>query len=124
MTRFVLLAFLCLGASISWAADGMLEGGATVSFDKLYIHEDGDAEFTEPSTEDAQLQYFNFAHCTCAQSNKGTPIPGFNELEFQWLIKVDNPMNAVINTPLQLWTGVDCNDDLKRMDNCIQVGTT
>ncbi len=122
MTRYVLLAFVCMGASTARAESTI--DGATVTFEKLFIHENNKLEFQEPSTEDAQLQYFNFAHCTCAQSHRAQPIANFNEFEFQWLITVDNPMNAVINQPLQLWTGVDCGNETDREMRCLHVGDT
>lgn len=123
MTRYVWLAFLLLGASSSHAEEGMLDGGATVTFDKLFIHEDNSTDLTEPSTEDAQALYFNFAHCACSQAHLSSPIAGFNEHEFAWQILVNN-LTVPIDRPLELWTGTSCNDEQLRPTSCVKVGTT
>ena len=72
MSRYVLLAFRCLGASISRADE--LPGGATVEFGRLYIHQDNGTALVEPSTDEDRDRYFNLAHCTCSQSHKAQPI--------------------------------------------------
>jgi hypothetical protein len=121
MTRYVLLAFLCLGASISRAED--LPGGASVEFGRLFIHPNNDPALKEPETEAQQWQYFNYAHCTCSQSNGSTPIAGFNEFEFGIEILVKN-LTTPIDTPIELWAGTSCADEMLRPNNCEKVGTT
>jgi len=123
MTRFVLLAFLCLGASVAHADGGMLPGGASIEFDKLFIHEDNKPELAEPSSEDVQNAYFNFAHCACSQAQSATPIGGFNEHEFAWDLVVKN-FTTAIDRPLEIWTGTTCSDEQLRPENCSKVATT
>ncbi|HEY5924797.1 MAG TPA: MXAN_2562 family outer membrane beta-barrel protein [Kofleriaceae bacterium] len=123
MMRYVLLAFLGLGASIS-RAEGMLEGGAEIEFNKLLIHEDKrSTTFAEASTDEVLDHYFNFAHCACSLSNSITPIPDFTAHEFGFELIVKN-FSVPIDRPLSIWTGTSCNDEQLRDTNCSEVATT
>src|SRR5262245_13572468 len=119
MTRYVLLALLCLGASVARADDSTpLPGGATVSFQKLFVHANPtSSDLTEVPLEganDVRDKYFNFAHCVCSQSVLSDPssvIPNFTAFEFVWRLTVMG-FTIAIDQPLEIWVGNNCNDDL------------
>ena len=119
MTRFVLLAFLCLGASIS-RAEGMLPGGATLDFNKVLLHEGNSEGLAEPAVDpDSLYRYFNQAHCLCSVAAYNTPLPGFFEDKVGFEIVVTNYTMA-IDRPVEVWTGVGCDttDTTQRMTEC------
>ncbi len=108
MMRFVLLAFLCLGASIA-RAEGTLPGGATIKFDRLLIHENNAMEPAEPETTESVEKYFNMAHCVCSLFNYNGEIPDFFEGTFAYELTVENGTTAV-DRPIEVWTGTDCGN--------------
>ncbi|HMG55170.1 MAG TPA: hypothetical protein VK601_16855, partial [Kofleriaceae bacterium] len=86
MTRFVpvtVLVVLLAGARVAGAqgTGTTLPGGVTITFSKLYIHEDGSKEAVEPKIDpDSLWKYFNYAHCQC-----GKAMPSFVEATFEYL---------------------------------------
>jgi hypothetical protein len=123
MMRSVLLAFACLGASISHAED-MFPSGATIKFNKLLLHEKNNPQLVEPENETESIwRYFNYAHCVCSQAHLQAAIPGFNEHSYGYELVVENYSTA-IEKPLEIWTGTECKDELRRNDNCTMITTT
>jgi len=103
MTRLVPLTVLVVVLAVSGVANadkGTLPNSAVLSFDKLYIHEDG-GSFKEPSDPDARRYYFNRAHCVCSKANAG------KETTFQYLMKLTNVTNT--HRPAELWVGTTCD---------------
>jgi hypothetical protein len=124
MTRFVpvtvLVVVLAAGrvASAQSTDPGTLPGGATISFDMLYIHEDGNPDLAEPKSGMTSLwKYFNMAHCQCSK----TPPSGFVETTFGYLATLQNP-TMTIDRPLQIWVGSQCDGDVTtRTAMCRQI---
>src|SRR3954470_17170023 len=82
-TRSVSLCAIIAGlgvAASSAHAEGMLPNGAELTFERLFINEDGTKQI--PSTPDAARRYFNLAHCVCASANAG------DEQEVDWEMKL------------------------------------
>ena len=124
MTRFVLLAFLCLGAS-AVRAEGTLPGGAELVFNKLLLHTDNQQMTTEPEPETETVwHYFNLAHCECSffNYNPETADPTFFEDTVAWELTVENDTETV-ERPIQIWTGTGCstNDTTQRAADCHEV---
>lgn len=110
MMRFVLLAFLCLGASIAHAADP-LPDGASIKFDRLLIHEDNSMELAEPETMESLDQYFNMAHCVCSLFNYNGEIPDFFEGTVAYELIIENNATTSSDRPIEVWTGSGCGTD-------------
>jgi len=124
MTRYVLLAFLGLGASIS-RAEGMLPGGAEIVFNKLLLHENNKEVPEQPEVDpDSTLFYFNSAHCECSffNYNPDTADPMFFEKNVAWELTVKNDTTPV-DRPIEIWTGAGCNttDTTMRGAECRKV---
>jgi len=126
MTRFVPVAVLVLLASmglgdVAMADSGMLPNGATLTFDKLFIHEDGNPKLVEPAhLPDSLWNYFNLAHCQCGKS----PSAGFVETEFAYLMTLQaQAAPLATDRSLQFWVGLQCDsmDTTTRDANCHQV---
>ncbi|HEY0994163.1 MAG TPA: MXAN_2562 family outer membrane beta-barrel protein [Kofleriaceae bacterium] len=118
MTVLVLLASLGLGG-VATADSGMLPNGATLTFDKLFIHEDGNKDLVEPKIKpDSLWKYFNLAHCQCGKS----PPQGFVETEFAYLMTLQSQV-APSDRELQFWVGQQCDsaDPNVRNAMCHQV---
>jgi hypothetical protein len=109
MTRFVLLAFLCLGASTSRAAE-TLPGGGELVFNKLLLHEDNAEVGAEPVTPESTLFYFNEAHCECSffNYNGDSADPLFFEDTVSWELIVQNEPTP-LDRPIEIWTGAGCD---------------
>jgi len=112
MTRYVLLATLCLGAGVARADMGMLPGGASVKYNKLLLHEHNSEELNQPETDpDSKHHYFNQAHCVCSFFNytPDTADPTFFEKEFAYELTIASYTTA-INRPIEVWTGTSCDN--------------
>ena len=92
----------------------MLPGGATLSFDRLYINEDGGGA-AEPSTPDALRMYLNQAHCVCASAMSGA------EQEVSYDLRLSAATG--LNRSIELWVGTNCADDVQRPMTCELVDT-
>jgi hypothetical protein len=124
MTRYVLLAFLCLGASVS-RAQGMLPGGAELVWDRTLLHGPTDAEGAPTSDPEELLYYFNAAHCECSLQNyAGTEDPPFfsDTATFELKITMDEA-SGTIDKEIEIWTGAACNtlDAMTRPAQCFPV---
>jgi uncharacterized protein (TIGR03382 family) len=117
MTRLVPVILLVMLATsrVASADTGMLPDGATLTFDKLYIQENGD--FKEPLDPDVRRYYFNLAHCVCSKANAG------NETKLQYLLKLDRTITPTI--PAEFWVGTGCETDESRNNTsmCRQLTT-
>ncbi|HEY5952137.1 MAG TPA: MXAN_2562 family outer membrane beta-barrel protein, partial [Kofleriaceae bacterium] len=126
MTRYVLLAFLCLGASTS-RAEGMLPGGAQLTWQRLLLHEKNKKDPEPPEIDpDSTLFYFNAAHCECSflNYNPDTKDPLFYESDAVWELAVENDdTSGTITTQIEFWTGASCNtlDPTMRTNECHKV---
>jgi hypothetical protein len=103
MTRSVPVAVLLvvLAAGGVAHADGMLPGGAQLTFSKLEINENGNG-FQQPSGPVAQRKYFNLPHCQCSQLNMG------KETQFEYLLTLSQVTGT--HRGAQIWTGIGCGD--------------
>ncbi|HEX5062169.1 MAG TPA: MXAN_2562 family outer membrane beta-barrel protein [Kofleriaceae bacterium] len=125
MTRYVLLAFLGLGASISWADMGMLPDGAQLKFNKVLLHEHNAEVPAEPEIDpDSLLFYFNSAHCECSffNYNPETADMTFFENNVAFELTVEGGSTPVTD-PIEIWTGTGCdtNDTTQRAADCHKV---
>lgn len=119
MTRIVpVIVLVVLATSRVASADmGSLPNGTTVTFDKLYIHEDGSKTAELPKTDpDSLWKYFNMAHCQCA---KAMPA-NFNEVNFEYLLTPGGSTTPV-SEDLQIWVGPACDDTTSRNNMCHQI---
>jgi hypothetical protein len=111
MTRFVPVTVLVvlMASRVASADKGMLPNNATITYDKLYIHEDGNTKLEEPDvTPDSLWKYFNLAHCQCGKAQTG-----FIESKFAYLLTLQNPTMAPFNPDrdLQIMVGSQCDTD-------------
>lgn len=115
MTRFVpvtVLVVVLAASRVAGADMGSLPGGATLTFDRLYIHENGGV-YQEPSDPDARRYYFNLAHCVCSEANAG------KETTFEYLLKLSMTINP--SRSAQFWVGTSCDDNMLRGTMCRQL---
>lgn len=110
-TRLVAAWFALLPALLPAAAHagdmGMLPNGATISWDRIFITENGERQ--EPSTPDALRNYLNLAHCTCSQNGaEGTAID----------YEITLTASTGTNRPGEVWIGTQCDDDTVRNMMC------
>ena len=111
MKRLLILALLCT-ATVAHAQ--ALPDGSTLDFIRIYTHEGNSSSLVQPSTPLKQQQYFNFAHCVCAQPGAAMD-PNYKETTFGYLIQLMGVTNASeLHLPMQVWVGSQCD----------QVGTT
>lgn len=119
----------CLGLSFGLVAsprharaEGSLPGGATVVFDGPFIYEN-DSDDDKPTRGDAEKikDYFNAAHCECAN---GATASEYKEKTFAWQLSL-NGRSQQISRPGDIWVGSQCstNDGTTREQNCTQVDT-
>ncbi len=110
--RFVSVCVAAATVVAIWSrvamAEGMLPNGATLTFEKFFIHKNG--EFVEPETPDTARLYLNFAHCTCSKAMEG------DETTFEYEIKLSTSTGT--QKPVQVWVGTSCNDDQLRAMQC------
>jgi hypothetical protein len=94
-------------------AAGPLPNGGTFEFRELFIKEDGDDEFTQPSEPLERDKYFNLAHCVCGSGGAG------DEQELQLSMTVTGAVSP-LNRPGDVWLGADCSSDQLRDTNCLR----
>ena len=116
MTRFVSVTVLVvmLAATRVASAQGAttLPDGSTISFDKLYIHEDG-GDLVEPKKPpDSLWNYFNLAHCQCSKD-----APDSIESTFAYLMTLQNVTTPNTQT-LEIWVGSACDNETNRLMTC------
>ena len=76
LTTLVLIA----SSSVAAADTGTLPGGMTVTFPRLWIHENNSGDLVQPSNQnEVTWHYFNLAHCQCSKSFVNGGTNGFNE---------------------------------------------
>ena len=116
-----LLAVALTGLSAIAVADtGSLPSGM-ITFPFLFIHENGSAAQAIASTPTVQAQYFNLAHCVCAQAGAGS------EQTFAQEIGLTGFTSEQFPVPLQIWLGTECDvaaaggSDALRMMECTQI---
>ena len=105
----VLLVVLAAGGVAH--AQGMLPGGAQIAFQHRKIYDDSqkNGSFIEPDANSTPLlQYFNLAHCNCAQASMTTTGTG----AFQYLL-IESPQSG-LHVPVDLWAGTSCDTAANR----------
>jgi hypothetical protein len=116
MTRSVLVCVTIVGVFAAMApahADtGMLPNGATITFNRVFIKENG--SLVEPSTPDTLRQYLNLAHCVCSQAAAGPQ----QTISYEVGLSLDTNTNR----PGELWVGTQCDDDTVRNTMCRKTG--
>lgn len=116
--RWLAAAFGVLAATAARA--GTLPGGATITFGQLLVHEGGAAQLAPPSSDDAARKYFNFAHCACGQPNAAPA--SFLETTFAYQLLL-HPGTTAVHRPLEVWTGLGCDDPATRAAQCHQIAS-
>lgn len=115
MTRFVAVGLVVLGlmadARVARAEGDPLPNNAVLSFFKIKIRENG--KFVEFESPDALRRYFNLAHCTCGQTKSGD--------EYLFAYDLALTVDTGIDRPVDVWVGTNCEDELLRPMNCVQV---
>lgn len=89
----------------------MLPNGASLTFNRLFIQNNGSTK--EPSPDELR-PYLNLAHCMCSQSNTGT------ETKLSYEMKLS--AQTGVHRPGELWVGTQCDNDTVRAMMCRQVG--
>jgi hypothetical protein len=119
MTRFVpvtvlvLLAVLLASGRVASADMGSLPNGAVLTFNRLFLHEEGSVKLIEPKHVPESLwNYFNLAHCRCGKSQ-----PGFVESQFAYELTLQNPNMTPFNPDrtLEIWVGAQCDSTVPGM---------
>jgi len=139
MMRTLLAAMALAVPSLAHADSGMLPGGATLKFNRLFLHEssctgycnDGvcvngtgmcggtQAQQQPIKSPDSLWHTFNFAHCVCSQQDAATVSP-FYENTFAYEILLQN-QTTPIHAPLEIWVGQSCDDAIMRPMLCHQI---
>jgi hypothetical protein len=112
-------ALVVLAAGVAHA-DTTLPGGATIAYDRLLLHEDGNAQLAPPIDADSVTRYFNLAHCACSQP--AAAPAGFVEATYAYELHVANATTPV-HRPLEIWFGPRCDDATQRAAGCHRVDT-
>jgi len=119
MTRFVpvtVLVMVLAAGGVANAQGTTLPDGSTISFDRLYLHENGNPDFAEPKTvPDSLWNYFNLAHCQC-----GKAMPSFVEATFGYLLTLQDA-TMPSTQPLEIWVGSACDNETNRLMTCRQL---
>lgn len=139
MLRTLTVAILVATGSLAHADSGMLPGGATLQFNRLFLHESsctgycfegmcysGDGTCGGTQSQQQPLHnptslwtYFNFAHCVCSQPNAAQLSP-FYENTYAYEILLKN-QTTPIHAPLEIWVGTSCDDSIMRPMNCHKI---
>jgi hypothetical protein len=129
MKRFWLLALLAV-SGVALADTGMLPNGATLMWYRTWLHEDNSQTANLPKQDPQSFwNSFNMAHCECSQftANDATPTnPVTGEPFFEGLFNAELKFTAgtaPFSLPVDIWTGTQCDNDLFRAQNCIQVSS-
>jgi hypothetical protein len=139
MMRTLVAAIALAVPGLAHADSGMLPGGATITFNRLFLHEssctgycnDGEcvngsgmcggsqAQAQEKMDPQSLWFTFNLAHCQCSQQDAATITP-FYENTFAYEILLNN-QTTPIHAPLEIWVGQTCDDMISRQMNCHQI---
>jgi hypothetical protein len=118
MLRSVLVTTLLVGVSGA-RADSSLPGGATIKFNRLFLHEDNSDTLVQPKkTPDSLWNYFNLAHCVCAQP--AAAPDSFLEKTFAYELLLQG-QTTPIHRPLEIWVGSECDNDVTRPVKCRRI---
>src|SRR5512140_1212968 len=127
LMRLVVLAVL-LSAGVAHADTGTLPGGATIKFNRLFLHEPTDAnpngnpmlaQAIKPP--DSLWHYFNLAHCVCAQTG-ASQFTDYTQQTFAYELLLQNQTTPV-HRPLEIWVGASCDDPIMRTMNCHKINS-
>ncbi len=117
--RLLLLAVVLVTAPVA-RADSTLPGGATIEFNRLFLHENDSQTLVQPEkVPDSLLRYFNYAHCVCGQPGKAVR-PDFRETSFAYELLLKN-QTVLVRRPLEIWVGASCDDTVMRPMNCHRI---
>ena len=97
-------------------ADTTLPGGATITYGRLLLHENGSPQLAPPI--DAPVRYFNLAPCACGQP--GAAPAGFVETTYAYELQLANATTPV-HQPLEIWVGEHCDDAAQRAASCHRI---
>src|SRR5260221_4707214 len=101
--RLIVLA-LVGSATVAHADSGMVPGGATLTFNRLFLHEHNSMDQVLPEkTPESLWAYFNLAHCVCAQTGAAVDT-NYKEQTFAYEILLNNQTTA-IHRPAEVWVG-------------------
>lgn len=118
--RFFILAVVLITSSVAHADSGMLPGGATLQFNRLFLHEHNSKDLVQPEKlPDSKWRYFNYAHCVCGQSGVATQTD-YRETTFAYEILLKN-QTTLIHSALEIWVGSTCDDMVSRQMLCHQI---
>ncbi len=95
-----------------------LPGGATIAFDQLLLHEDGNPQLAPPAGPDSAARYFNLAHCACSQP--GAASAGYVEGTYAYRLLLQNATTP-LHRPLEIWVGAQCDDAALRAAQCHRI---
>ena len=123
MKRMLVFALLCIGSTAARAqtATSSLPDGSTLNFIRIYLHEGNSATLVQPKQLPNSLwNYFNFAHCVCAEPGAARISPFF-ETTFAYLIQLQGVTNASELAALQgqIWVGTDCSNAAQPTDRAM-----
>jgi hypothetical protein len=107
------LVVLAAGAA---HADTTLPGGATITYGRLLVHENGNPQLAPPV--DSPVRYFNLAHCACGQP--GAAPAGFVETTYAYELQLAGATTPV-HRPLEIWVGEHCDDATERAASCHRI---
>jgi hypothetical protein len=117
MARVALPVLVVAALAAPAAADtGSLSQGGTLTIEDLRGQIDDDEEFETPNAEDLQ-EYFNLAHCTCADAEPDAGSDEFRETEFDLAFKITGATGQN-DYPGEIWYGTDCDDNELRDLQC------
>lgn len=119
--RSFILAGIFFTSGVAFAQGGTtLPGGATIQFNRLFLHEANSTELVLPKkTPDSLWNYFNRAHCVCAQPGAATKSD-YAETTFAYELLLQN-QTTLVHRPLEIWVGASCDDAVMRPMNCHRV---
>lgn len=128
MKRLLLLAILA-GTAVAHADSGSLPNGATLSWDRLFLHENNSKTPEQPlSVPQSLWNYFNMAHCECSQATHNDANPtnaATGEPYYEGVFEPElvlTPGTAPFSQAVDFYTGTMCDNDLYRDKNCVKVG--
>ncbi|CAN5912988.1 hypothetical protein BH11MYX2_BH11MYX2_25500 [soil metagenome] len=108
-----MLKFLRVATAIAVLSPALahadLPNGATLTWQKFKIHEDG-GDLKEPADDFARRHYLNLAHCVCSRESAGI------ETTFSYELRSTADTNT--NKPAEIWVGTMCDDETLRATHC------
>lgn len=119
--RLFILAGILFTCGIAHAqSSSTLPGGATIQFNRLFLHENNSEELVLPEkTPDSLWKYFNRAHCVCSRPGSATKSD-YRETSFAYELLLQN-QTTLIHRPLEIWVGSSCDDSVLRPMSCHRV---